>query len=105
MFDHFKLKRILGVDVHANLIDRAQQNAVGNDCIEFRHCDIIENPTIIDEYLQTLEPPKSKFDVIFCFSVTMWIHLNYEDGLKHLFSNCKRLCKGLLVLEPQPWKW
>ena len=48
-----------------------------------------------------------KFDVVFVFSVSMWIHLNHgETGLQRLFENCQRLTKtgGLLVLEPQPWK-
>lgn len=44
------------------------------------------------------------FDVAFCFSVTMWIHLNHGDeGLENFL---KAICEisRLVVVEPQPWK-
>ena len=47
---------------------------------------------------------KKVFDVIFCFSVTMWIHLNHGDqGLKLFLRTIKKWC-NYFVLEPQPWK-
>ena len=53
-------------------------------------------------YLNLLN--RKQFDVIFCFSVTMWIHLNHGDaGLEQFFRTAKKWCK-YLVLEPQPWK-
>ena len=61
--------------------------------------------SMAEDYLENLGV--EKFDVVFVFSVSMWIHLNYgESGLQSLFENCQRLTKseGLLVLEPQPWK-
>jgi 7SK snRNA methylphosphate capping enzyme len=54
--------------------------------------------------LEDLKP--SLFDVVCCFSVTKWIHLNGGDeallGLFAKFRDCLK-DNGLLILEPQPW--
>lgn len=45
-----------------------------------------------------------KFNIVFCFSVTMWIHLNHGDrGLYEFLQKIVTLGK-YLVLENQPWK-
>uniref|UniRef100_A0A8D8QSC4 RNA methyltransferase n=1 Tax=Cacopsylla melanoneura TaxID=428564 RepID=A0A8D8QSC4_9HEMI len=45
-----------------------------------------------------------KFDIVFCFSVTMWIHLNHGDqGLLDFLEKISSLGK-YLVLENQLWK-
>lgn len=45
-----------------------------------------------------------KADVIFCFSVTLWIHINHGDaGLDDFLMNISNSCQ-YLVLESQPWK-
>lgn len=47
---------------------------------------------------------RSVFDIGFCMSVTMWIHLNHGDqGLWEFLAHLSSLCRYLLV-EPQPWK-
>ena len=57
---------------------------------------------VFEEYLNKFQ--KDIFDVIFCFSVTMWIHLNHGDKeLERFFDFVRQWCK-YLVLEPQPWK-
>ena len=53
----------------------------------------------------TTATDKKKFDVVFCFSVTMWVHLNHGDeGMEALFRSLGQWCSRYLVLEPQPWK-
>ena len=100
--DHFEIEHSLGIDVDEDLI-KAACVKVNRKQIDFKTCDIITNSKFIEDYLQGQD--FDQFDVIFCFSVSMWIHLNHgENGLKHLFRQCKRLCKGLFLLEPQPWK-
>ena len=47
------------------------------------------------------------YDMVLCFSVTKWVHLNWGDaGLAVLFRRVwdKLTPGGLFVLEPQPWR-
>jgi 7SK snRNA methylphosphate capping enzyme len=48
-----------------------------------------------------------KYDIIFCMSVSKWIHLNFGDkGITILFHKVYQMLKpgGLFVFEPQLWK-
>ena len=48
--------------------------------------------------------PILKSSVIFCFSVTLWIHINHGDeGLRTFLTTLSESCQ-YLVLETQPWK-
>ena len=98
-----KAEKILGIDVDPNLIKVAEAKYPNNSSLIFKHCDITEDVNAIKDYLH--EENIHRFDVIFCFSVSMWIHLNKgEEGLVTLFRNCNRLSEKWFVLEPQPWK-
>jgi len=56
----------------------------------------------LEDYLA--QRGRKRFDIITCFSVTMWIHLNTGDeGLQFFLRRLAALCR-VLVLEPQPWK-
>lgn len=71
----------------------------------------------LEEYLQHLDIQKSriqesnnttkcplKFNAVFSFSITMWIHLNNgDDGLRTFLH---KICDigDTVVIEPQPWK-
>ncbi|KAL6065196.1 RNA methyltransferase [Balamuthia mandrillaris] len=64
--------------------------------IEFR----AEN--ILDDNIHHDQP----YDVIFCLSLTKWIHLNWGDeGIKRFFRKVYNLLNegGKVVLEPQEW--
>ena len=53
------------------------------------------------------QTPQQSFDIITCFSVTKWIHLNGGDeAIERLFDTVHRLLApgGFFILEPQPWK-
>jgi len=53
-----------------------------------------------------LEEVNERFDVIFCLSVSKWVHLNWGDsGLKKMFHKIYNSLYqgGVFVFEPQPW--
>ena len=94
---------MLGTDIDPDLIQIARKQSTLCERLQFEHCDIVMNSSPIEKYLRNSQA--QGFDIIFCFSVTMWIHLNKgQQGLEVLFKNCGQMCKRFLVLEPQPWK-
>ncbi|XP_076658837.1 putative RNA methyltransferase CG11342 [Halictus rubicundus] len=95
---------LLGVDLDPILIERAQERNPRPDRIVFECLDFFgeESNRTLEEYLQRFEKPR--FDVVFCFSVTMWIHLNHGD--KGLVEFLRKACSltEMIVIEPQLWK-
>lgn len=95
---------MLGVDIDPTLICRAQE-LTNDERITFRCLDVMDTTvckTVLNDYLTSKCAPK--FSVIFCFSTTMWIHLNYGDsGLKVFLKYISSIAE-MLVIEPQPWK-
>ena len=94
--------RILGIDVDAQLVDAARAKIKNHQAkIQFQCCDIVNgDDQVIEEFLR--ENNRAKFDVIFCFSVSMWIHLNHgEEGLNRLFTTVRKYCDNLFIFEPQ----
>lgn len=95
--------KILAIDIDPTLIERAKE--VNYICdIAYVTCDIVLDAgrRIIQDYKDMHK--KEMFDVIFCFSVTMWIHINNGDEelikLLHFLKDNTRS----LIIEPQPWK-
>lgn len=91
------------IDIDPILISRAQE-IYKHKAISFKCLDIMEmNETnIISDYLTS--KCIKKFKVSFCFSITMWIHLNHgDDGLKKFLRYIAGISE-VLVIEPQPWK-
>lgn len=95
--------QILAVDIDSTLIKRAKElygNSITFKCLDImnnlhRHCEI-------DSYLK--DNSLKKFNTIFCFSITMWIHLNCGDnGLRNFLKYIASITE-ILVIEPQPWK-
>ncbi|XP_053696292.1 probable RNA methyltransferase CG11342 [Sabethes cyaneus] len=98
---------MLGVDIDEQLITvaREQHQSVG---LHFESTDIYEaaNGTRqLDPIGAALEQAGSqRFEVIFCFSILMYVHLNHgDDGLRSVLNYlCGRA--EFLVLELQSWK-
>ncbi|NXM55471.1 BN3D2 methyltransferase, partial [Illadopsis cleaveri] len=97
--------KLLCCDIDPELIRRAQQSSPFPASISFASLDIMDpaaREPLLSSYLQSFG--RSSFDIGFCMSVTMWIHLNHGDGgLLELLSLLASLCTFLLV-EPQPWR-
>ncbi|NXW78149.1 BN3D2 methyltransferase, partial [Hirundo rustica] len=97
--------KLLCCDIDPELIRRAQQRSPFPASISFASLDIMDSSArepFLSSYLQRFG--RSSFDIGFCMSVTMWIHLNHGDsGLLEFLALLASLCTFLLV-EPQPWK-
>ncbi|KAG5897436.1 hypothetical protein JTB14_002699 [Gonioctena quinquepunctata] len=96
----------LAVDIDPLLIARAKDIKTDHtNSITFQCLDIMDETVredIISSYLRTKNV--KKFSVLFCFSTTMWIHLNYGDeGLKTFLKYIASISE-IVVVEPQPWK-
>ncbi|XP_031842085.1 putative RNA methyltransferase CG11342 isoform X2 [Nomia melanderi] len=95
---------LLGMDLDPILIERAQERNPRPDRIIFECLDFlaVDSNRTLEEHLRRFE--KSRFDVVFCFSVTMWIHLNHGD--KGLVEFLQKACSltEMIVIEPQLWK-
>ncbi|KAI5641452.1 bicoid-interacting protein 3 (Bin3) domain-containing protein [Phthorimaea operculella] len=94
--------QMLGVDIDPVLIHRAQETN-SNPSISYLAANVMleQGRGEIKKYLDKHE--RKQFDVTFCFSVTMWIHLNNGDeGLKEFLRYIKDVSKTIII-EPQPW--
>lgn len=95
--------KMLGIDIDPMLIQRAEETN-DNPNINFTVASIMNetDKEVVQKYLKTHE--KNKFDVTFCFSVTMWIHINNGDeGFIDFLSFIPEI-SNTIIIEPQPWK-
>ncbi|GBN68832.1 Pre-miRNA 5'-monophosphate methyltransferase, partial [Araneus ventricosus] len=72
--------------------------------VTYQQMDIMHNSSVsqLESFLEKYN--RTEFDLITCFSTTMWIHLNHGDnGLDNFLHIISKLGKFLL-LEPQEWK-
>ena len=93
---------VLAVDLDASLIARCRERSKQR-AIRYEEADVTSDSglQVVREFLA--EHSALKFDLVTCFSVTMWIHLNHGDaGLKIFLENIASLSNRLLI-EPQPW--
>ncbi|OWZ21323.1 Double stranded RNA binding [Phytophthora megakarya] len=102
---------VLGIDIDEVLVERAAKKSVQlttGDAVQFRHVDVMTSK-FSKEIAPFLELAKRstaerKFDLITCFSVTMWIHLNNgDDGLWKFLETVSDMTEHLII-EPQTWK-
>ena len=94
---------LMGVDLDPVLIDRARERN-STSKIRFECLDFLSkgSKNVLSEYLESIK--RTRFDVAFCFSITMWIHLNHGDS--GLIEFLKVVCEmsDMIVVEPQQWK-
>lgn len=97
-----KCIHILAVDIDPTLIKRAKESSIENN-ITYTCLNVMspETPQYFQDYLSNLNI--AFFHVTFCFSVTMWIHLNYGDDGLLSFLQLVKDSSNVVVIEPQPW--
>lgn len=99
---------VLGIDIDATLIERATESNKYKQNVIYKCCNIMQsNADDADSFNITNHLKsygKTRFDVVCCLSITMWIHLNNGDaGLQEFLNSMTQFCE-ILVIEPQPWK-
>ncbi|EPY86220.1 Pre-miRNA 5'-monophosphate methyltransferase [Camelus dromedarius] len=103
--DASKELHLLCCDIDPVLVERAEKECPFPDGLTFITLDFMNQRTrkiLLGSFLSQFG--RSVFDIGFCMSVTMWIHLNHGDqGLWEFLAHLSSLCRYLLV-EPQPWK-
>ncbi|XP_050046828.1 pre-miRNA 5'-monophosphate methyltransferase [Dermacentor andersoni] len=96
--------KMLAIDIDSSLIECAKKNCSCPETIEYMCLDITSNDSIESLIAYLRKVGKDAFDITFCFSVTMWIHLNHGDnGLKQFLETVSKNTHFLLV-EAQLWK-
>ncbi|XP_011171149.1 probable RNA methyltransferase CG11342 [Solenopsis invicta] len=95
---------LIGVDLDPILIEKARERNPRPDRVTFECLDFLSEDCgeTLRRYLAQFN--KTRFNVVFCFSITMWIHLNHgDDGLEEFL---RRVCElaEMVVVEPQPWR-
>ncbi|XP_058164245.1 RNA 5'-monophosphate methyltransferase [Dasypus novemcinctus] len=97
--------RLLCCDIDPVLVARAEKESPFPGALTFITLDFMNQRTrkvLLSSFLSQFGC--SVFDIGFCMSITMWIHLNHGDqGLWEFLAHLSSLCHYLLV-EPQPWK-
>lgn len=98
---------VLGIDIDATLIERAAQANKYPENVFYKCCNIMECENaaaadIVSDHLKSFA--KSHFDVVCCFSITMWIHLNNGDHGLQRFLDLMTQFSEILIIEPQSWK-
>ena len=94
---------ILGIDLAPVLVARVKEankysSNVTYKCVNYMN----DSENTISLYLK--QHSKNYFDVVFCFSVTVWIHLNYGDEGLRQFLISVSMHTNIVVIEPKPWK-
>eukprot|EP01116_Phalansterium_solitarium_P017717 TRINITY_DN4437_c0_g2_i2.p1 TRINITY_DN4437_c0_g2~~TRINITY_DN4437_c0_g2_i2.p1 ORF type:complete len:234 (+),score=71.82 TRINITY_DN4437_c0_g2_i2:87-788(+) len=95
--------RTLGVDLDTVLIQRAAELHSRADEVSFEALDVMVDSAMATMTAFLRKLGKDRFDLVTCFSITMWIHLNYgDDGLFKFLRRVASLARNLII-EPQPW--
>lgn len=99
-----KVVEMMGMDLDVHLIEKATRQYGKQKQLLFMEGDIMEEKgkALLKDFLN--ERKRESFDLITCFSMTMWIHLNHGDtGLLSFLSHLAKHTQ-CLILEPQAWK-
>jgi 7SK snRNA methylphosphate capping enzyme len=92
-------RRVVGIDIDYQLVTKAIRSIPKEFATSFGFIakDYVASDSVIS---------RGRYNVIFCMSVTKWVHLNGGDSaIQRLFRRIHAELKseGLFILEPQEW--
>jgi len=90
-------------DNNKNSNTESQEERCSHSYVQFVRANIMEQQCLstTNHFLKRLG--KQRFDVVFCFSITLWIHVNEGDEGLRTFLRTVSSWTTNLILEPQPW--
>lgn len=97
---------MFGIDIDDELIDRANAKAKDQlleSNVHFQAINIMDTDCDkIESHMRNHQC--ERFHLVTAFSVTMWIHLNYDDiGLRTFLRRISSI-SNVVIIEPQNWK-
>lgn len=97
--------RLLGVDLDPCLISAAKAKYKDLAHVRFECMDVVSEEFDVFKKAFLEDQGVVGFDVVSCFSTTMWVHLNFGDeGLRSFLAKIAKCSTSLLIVEPQKWK-
>ena len=108
--------RTLGMELDPVLVDRARIN-YGNSHMTaekedkghhnqlcFEAVDCTDSSKVASAVSKFLGNEQSRFNLVTCFSTTMWVHVNHGDEALVAFLSHLADLSTRLIIEPQPWR-
>jgi len=100
--------RTLGLELDPALIARAKAHpGATNSCggvLSYSAVDCTDEALVNAAVAAFLGPDCSRFDLVTCWSTTMWVHVNHGDAVHATFIDRLARLAQRLVIEPQPWR-
>lgn len=101
--------RTVGLELDPALVARAQaRGGPAEGCagvLEYVAVDCTDDARVAAAAAAFLGPyHRARFDLVTCWSTTMWVHVNHGDAAHAAFTQRLALLATRLVIEPQPWR-
>ena len=100
------LVRTMGLELDPLLVDRARDHCaseLSDGSMSFEAGDATDE-SLVAASTKAFLGSSHRFDLVTCFSTTMWIHVNHGDEKFKGFLNHMAALSTRLIVEPQPWR-
>jgi 2-polyprenyl-3-methyl-5-hydroxy-6-metoxy-1,4-benzoquinol methylase len=101
--------RTLGLELDPALVARANarvetSSSNSDSVLSYAAVDCTDESLVAAAVAAFLGPECTRFDLVTCWSTTMWVHVNHGDAVHAAFIERLARLSHRLVVEPQPWR-
>lgn len=102
--------RTLGIEIDQSLVERARSNNSHSECkhdtrtIQYETTDVSNQSELASVVNNFFGSNNGSFNLVTCFSTTMWVHLKCGDASFQAFLKQTASFSTNIILEPQRWK-